>query len=219
MNIIFITRPTKLTGLNIRITNIFDFDNANPSCHYNKIVNEHIIHYLYDCDGEENNSERLGQVTEKLNDLINTGNYIIIHHSNQHENITDIVNGAGQAYVEKGTHDANRDISKWYKYLPEITNNAERLEEFLSHFGRKKKLNLALDLLHDIYSGKTKKEFCSVFNKIVPSDGENGVRTAYEDLTGKDNNKEWNYDHSEEKEKNLAAFRDKLLAFATKNNQ
>ena len=154
MDIAFITSPDKMNRLKINIFEYFIENNKKIE----DITGNNRLYYVHDCNycNYDDDSQKIEESVELLRKIISGNNYLIIKHTNMHQDIINIVEGGdiNKKRVIKSIHDKDDDNNQWYLALPKLISDVEYTKEFIAGIIEKEKeqntLNEKITFLHKL---------------------------------------------------------------------
>lgn len=195
------------------IRNHFEVDVANHNIDLNSqdIIEFKGIYLLSDRQSKED----LEEFWSRIENIINGNeNVHFIHHTKPDATVVKFIKKKGYK-TYSGSHEEGIEGYQYYDPLKHlltgVSNETEILKKWGEIFESENTLEIALNLLHDIYSGKSKSKFESNENKEIREHGSK----AYEALLGQEAGEDWKYEYTQENQEKLSILRDSLLSYAT----
>ncbi len=212
--IIFFTNKDRLEGkfgLSVTIEEVLILKESGNQNHQIWLVNDQLC---------------LNKFKKHFEGIKNSDHVEYVFHSQKVDEVIAYLKEQNCVVNKNGFEGRHEPVESNGKYYPEIEalkdNEGECDESKLTQdyfnklwwqFESKSELEQALNLLHNIYSGKPKNEFETSENKEIREHED--AKDAYITLIGENSNDDWTYDYSCEKK--LADLRDKLLTIAMNN--
>ncbi|AFU68912.1 hypothetical protein P700755_002121 [Psychroflexus torquis ATCC 700755] len=162
MDLVFITNKGKLGihGLKLDVKRLIQglklLDKEIPFC-YKKEIGSHNIYILYDGQSNTLNRQNSDVIIPLLKEIVEKGDFYIVQHSNQSQDITAITDLIKENRSEKvfdGMHELGSNQARHYQNLPFYLTNETALNNWVAEIKGENKnasdLNQKLTLLYKL---------------------------------------------------------------------